>query len=113
MPESILVVLAPAAQHDIENALAWSRERFGARAAIRYRSLIKQAIRDVATDPERAGSRKRPELGPRIWSYHLQFTNSAVKRPRHFLIYRRDKTRLELIRLLHDSRDLEQHLPPD
>lgn len=122
MPESgpaIRIVLAPAARGDIREALIWSEERFGERAAARYRDLLKQALRDIAADPERPGSRKRPELGRKICSYHLFFSRDrarsqmgVVRNPRHFVIYRRcDKDMIEIVRILHDARDLERHLP--
>jgi plasmid stabilization system protein ParE len=34
------VILAPAARRDIRAALKWSEERFGSRAAARYRALL-------------------------------------------------------------------------
>ena len=51
------VVLSAAARADIRDVLIWSRDKFGERAAARYRDLLKQAIRDIAADPERSGSR--------------------------------------------------------
>jgi plasmid stabilization system protein ParE len=65
VPESgkpLRVVLAPSAQRDIRETLKWSLGKFGPRAAVRYRDLLKQALRDVTADPERPGSRERPEL---------------------------------------------------
>jgi toxin ParE1/3/4 len=50
------VILAPAAQRDIQRALKWSEENFGKQAALRYRALLKQALRDIEADPERPGS---------------------------------------------------------
>jgi hypothetical protein len=39
--------------------LVWILERFGERAVARYRDLLKQAIRDIAADPGRPGSKER------------------------------------------------------
>jgi toxin ParE1/3/4 len=86
--------------------------------AARYRSLIKQAVRDVGADTKRPGSRARPDImieGAR--TYHLQFSRNRVvgprvKEPRHFLLYRnRDDGVVEVARILHESRDLQRHLP--
>jgi hypothetical protein len=60
----------------------------------RYKALIKQSLLDIANDPERHGSKERPEImieGAR--TYHLEFSRSrvsgpSVKTPRHFLLYR-------------------------
>jgi toxin ParE1/3/4 len=113
------VVLAPSARSDIREALKWSRERFGERAAVRYRDLVKQALRDIVADPERPGSQERPDLARGIRTYHLFFSRERakaglgmVKTPRHFLIYRlRDESVIDVVRVLHDARDLERHLP--
>lgn len=85
---------------------------------VRYKALIKQALLDVGSDPERPGSKERPEImieGAR--TYHLGFSRSrvsgpSVKTPRHFLLYRHlDERVIEVGRILHDSRDLQRHLP--
>ena len=36
-----------------------------------------------------------------------------VKEPRHFLLYRRRGKVIEVMRILHDARDLERHLPEE
>ena len=110
--------LAPAARQDVREILIWSEQKFGETAAVRYKALIKQAVRDVSNDPERPGSKERPEImteGARI--YHLQFSRSrvsglGVKEPRHFLLYRRRSDGVvEVARILHDGRGLARHLP--
>ena len=89
------IVLAPAARRDIREALKWSEEKFGSRAAQRYGALLKQALRDIAADPERPGSTERAELSSGARTYHLRFSRDraraggAVKNPRYFLLYRR------------------------
>ncbi|MGA2115056.1 MAG: type II toxin-antitoxin system RelE/ParE family toxin [Bryobacteraceae bacterium] len=112
--------LAPAAREDIREALRWSEQRFGESAAARYRALIKQAVRNIGVDPERPGSKDRPELmikGAR--TYHLRFSRdrvsgSRVKDPRHFLLYRRrEDGGIDVARILHDGRDLLRHLPEE
>jgi toxin ParE1/3/4 len=76
------IVLSPDAQRDIREALKWSRERFGERAAVRYRDLLKQALRDIAVEPQRPGSRDRPDLAQGVRTYHLYFScTSAVAAP--------------------------------
>ena len=112
--------LAPAARQDIREVLKWTEQNFGEAAAARYKTLIKQAVRDIAADPERPGSKERPEImtkGAR--TYHLEFSRSRVsgsrvKEPRHLLLYRRrDDGVIEVARILHDSRDLRRHLPEE
>ena len=114
------LILAPVARQDVREILRWSEWKFGEAAAARYRALIKQAVRDVGDDPERPGSKQRPEImveGARV--YHLQFSRSRVsgprvKEPRHFLLYRRRYDGIvEVARILDDVRDLQRHLPED
>jgi toxin ParE1/3/4 len=103
--------LAPGAQRDVISILAWSEERFGARVRARYERLIETAIRDIALDPARLGSRARPELGPGIRTYHLASSrqrargpSGIIRIPRHLLVYRLvGDAELEIIRILHDQ----------
>ena len=117
--QSLRVVLSPAARSDIREALQWSRSRFGERAALRYHSLLRQAIHDIAADPYRSGSRERLEFGPGLRTYHLFFSRGRVgssagivRKPRHLVVYRRrGDTVIDVLRVLHDARELERHLP--
>jgi toxin ParE1/3/4 len=113
------LVLAPSARADIQEALHWSHEKFGEQATGRYRDLIKQALRDIVADPERPGSAVRSDLARGVRTYHLFFSRERargswgiVKRPRHFLVYRRrGEDIVDILRVIHDARDLERHLP--
>ena len=102
--------LSDAAQADVIDILAWTQEQFGEAARLRYESLIVAALRDVATQPDRAGSIERSELGARVRSWHLRLSRDhaakaagVVRRPRHFLIYRFDSALLVVGRVLHDA----------
>ena len=108
------------ARRDIAAIVEWSFQEFGEAAALRYEALIFQALLDLAADPERPGSRERPEImieGAR--TYHLAYSRTSVKgesvkTPRHFLLYRRAGERvIEVGRILHDARDLTRHLPEE
>ncbi len=114
------VRLSPAARSDIRAALIWTREHFGESAATRYQKLIQQGIADIAGDPGRPGATERPELAPGIRTYHLLFSReraggagAVVKRPRHFLVYRPRPDRIDVVRVLHDARDLARHIPAE
>jgi toxin ParE1/3/4 len=112
--------LALAARVDIAGVLAWSEQNFGAAARLRYERLISVALADVAADPTGLGASIRPELGDSVFSRHLRASREharepggAVKRPRHFLIYRVPAADLVVVgRLLHDAMELSRHLPP-
>jgi toxin ParE1/3/4 len=114
------VRIAAPAQNDISNIWIWTVERFGHAAALRYETLIDQAISDLADDPERPAAKERPDLLPGVWLYHLAFSRAhvprdqAVKSPRHFVMFRHVQPGvIEILRILHDSRDLARHLPDD
>jgi toxin ParE1/3/4 len=112
-------ILAPAAARDIQAILAHSQERFGEQARLRYEALIVQAILDIAEDPEVTGSASRAEIAESARTYHLYYSRNrvasppgGVKRPRHVLLYRITVAGdVEIGRVLHDSMELERHLP--
>jgi len=119
-PKKYEVRLTGPAKRDLSGLMEWTVQEFGERAALRYDTLIKQALKDIGVDPERPGSKEWPEImiqGAR--TYHLEFSRSRVsgsrvKEPRHFLLYRRrDDGVIEVARILHDGRDLQRHLPED
>jgi toxin ParE1/3/4 len=109
------------ADADITDILIWSAEHFGPSVQVRYARLIDRAIRDLADDAERLGSRARPELGAGYRTYHLALSRERardaggiIRRPRHFLLYRVvDDTYLDIIRVLHDAMDLDRYVPDD
>lgn len=110
------IVLSPAAREDVRDILLWSSTHFGSAAAARYRVLLIQTLRDLEADPLRPGSRSRPEVSKPARTYRLALSRKSVKRqavkhPRHFILYRVEATGLEVARILHDSRDLDRHLP--
>ena len=113
--------LAPRAERDIEAILEWSHEHFGERGRLRYEGLLATAIVDVVADPERAASHARPEIAAAARTYHLRHSRDHVdpaigkaRQPRHFLLSRLcDDGRVEIGRVLHDSVDLQRHLPED
>jgi toxin ParE1/3/4 len=112
------IVVAPEARRDVMAIRKWTEKTFGKDAAIRYEALIAQALRDIVADPERPGSQDRPDLGIGVRGYHLSLSRDRartslgiVHNPRHFVIYRRGPTATDILRILHDSRDLARHLP--
>jgi toxin ParE1/3/4 len=112
--------LSEAAQGDVLSILAWTHEQLGESARLRYEALIVAALRDVAGQPDRAGSVARPEFGAGVRSWHLRLSRShvrpgvePVRRPRHFLVYRTEPTLVVIGRVLHDAMELARHLDPE
>ena len=112
---TLQIVLAPAADRDIRELLAWSEQSFGERAAGRYRDLLKRALKDIAIDPRRAGYQERNDLATGVCTYHISLSRrrakNVVKHPRHFIVYRLPCPGvLHVVRILHDQRDLSRHI---
>ena len=111
--------LSTTAEADIIQILTYTQDRFGAIARRRYEALLVACLRDIATDPERAGSVARPELGAGVRSYHLRHgrarartSDGVVRQPRHLLLFRATQPGVIGVgRVLYDGMELERHLP--
>jgi toxin ParE1/3/4 len=123
MPSSRRGALPPCtgSRAGIEAILAHSQEHFGEPGRLRYEALLVQALHDVAEDPERGAAipgRNSPKAPGRTTCISVETVSTSqvgrVRRPRHFLLYRTKSGGIvELGRVLHDSMDLDRHLPDD
>ena len=103
------VRLGVAAELDFANILKWTAENFGARQSRLYRDTLVQAIGELANGPDVAGSKARDEIKRGLRTLHIA---RRGRRGRHFLLYRVAAGRIiEIGRILHDSMDLQRHLP--
>ena len=114
-PHALRSRLSKEAEADLEELLAWSEAQFGQGAAMRYAELIAQALQDLASDPFRPNARNLSALQPSLFSYHLaqsrnRVPGARVRTPRHFILYRALDQTLDVVRILHDSRDIARHL---
>ena len=116
-PPQYRVKLAGAARREIGSILRRSRREFGEEASLRYEALIRQAIVDIRENPRRPEARPRPDIAPGQFTYHLicsrdraRLSHGVVRRPRHFFLYRISDNVIEILRVLHDSRDIDQAL---
>jgi toxin ParE1/3/4 len=115
------VIIAPKARSDIASILEWTQQNFGPQILKRYVKLIETAIEEIAANPDRAGSIQRPEIAKDCRTYHLFHSRkkagtrgNRIRAPRHFVLYRVPGSGVvEIGRVLHDSMDLEQHLPEE
>lgn len=67
------------ARRDIADLLDWSAEHFGAAGRRRYEALLEAALRDIAADPGRPGSREEPQLGPDLRIYHIRLSRDRAR----------------------------------
>jgi toxin ParE1/3/4 len=64
--------LTEAADQDVVDILRDTARRFGPLQRAGYADIIGKAVRMVAEDPERPGSRRRDDLSPGLRSFHLE-----------------------------------------
>ncbi|MFC6646032.1 type II toxin-antitoxin system RelE/ParE family toxin [Granulicella cerasi] len=107
--------LTARADVDLLEVMAWSEAEFGESAAEIYEHLLAQALFDLSMDAFRPGSTARPEILDGVHSYHLRFSRDhvsgeRVKRPRDLLLFQVTDEAVIVLRVLHDSRDLKQHM---
>ena len=103
--------ISSTALKDYQDILAWTLARFGRQQARIYSQVIDSAFQDLQQGPDVAGVRWRPELGGGIASLHVARNGH---KGRHVVIFRvaplENVAVLKVMRLLHDSMDLQRHL---
>ncbi len=99
--------ITQAARQDIIDIVTWTKERFGAEQARRYRERIAQAVERLEDEPIAIRSLEsvgRPDL----------FMFRVGGRSRHLLVLQRYPSgRWQVLRVLHEAMDLGRHLPPE
>ncbi|HEY7804348.1 MAG TPA: type II toxin-antitoxin system RelE/ParE family toxin [Orrella sp.] len=105
------VLLADQAELDLLEITIWTAENFGRRQADVYAETITLAIEALHNGPDILGVDEREEIGPDIRTLHVARNG---RKGRHFVVFRgAPRQTIEVLRLLHDSMDLAQHVPPD
>ena len=105
------VHLTESAEKDFRAILGWSLEHFGRQQARAYAATLSLAIEALASGPSAVGAKARDDIGKGIFSLHVA---RAGRRGRHFVVFRvarRQDLTLEVLRLLHDSMDVQRHVP--
>jgi toxin ParE1/3/4 len=104
------------AEREIDDLLNFSEDRFGAKAAERYRLLIDVALADLLSDPTRPGVKNLSGIPRGIRLYPIRHSRDRVPRPnrvndpRHVIAFRYDDVRIQVVHLLHDAMDLPARL---
>ena len=105
--------LSAAAERDYRDILGWTLEHFGRMQVQSYADTLTFALKSLIAGPSIAGVKQRAELGVDIYSLHVA---RSGRKGRHFVIFRvstsQDENTIEVLRILHDSMDLERHLHP-
>jgi len=107
------VDLTPDAERDFADILRWTWREFGRQQAQAYRITLRKALEALESGPNTIGAKKRDDLAPGIHTLHVARNG---RKGRHFIVFRIaadpqtiDQT-IDVLRLLHDSMDLNAHL---
>jgi toxin ParE1/3/4 len=108
------VRLTASAEADVRQIVRWTADHFGARQARVYARTLSLAIEALTAGPDVVGVRRRDEIARGLCSLHVA---RGGRRGRHLVIFRSGKDggqrAIEVLRVLHDSMDLPQHLAGD
>ena len=108
------VRLSAAAEADFRQILRWTVDNFGSPQAKAYANTLSSALKALCAGPSIIGVKERPEIGINIGTLHVARNG---RKGRHFIMFRisdtHDSKELDVLRFLHDSMDLERHLPPN
>lgn len=106
------VRLSAAAENDYRQILRWTVDHFGAAQALSYAETLSSALQALSAGPAIIGAKERPEIGKHIWTLHVA---RLGRKGRHFVMFRvgcvEGREVIDVLRLLHDSMDLERHFP--
>lgn len=97
------------ADRDFTDILQWTAKTFGYRQARIYETTLLQALRALRSGPGIPGVKQRDDLGSGIRTLHIARNG---RKGRHFIVFRiGNHQTIDVLRLLHDSMDLPNHLP--
>lgn len=105
------VRLAAAAEADYLQILQWTVDNFGSAQARVYAETLAASLKMLAAGPDILGVNERPEIGGNVRTLHVARNG---RKGRHFIMFWVEsvdgKNQIDVLRLLHDSMDLERHL---
>lgn len=106
--------LSAAAASDYSAIVRWTLEQFGTEQARTYAELLDGALGELHAGPNTPGARPRLDLPEGFFALHA---SRGRRKTRHFIVFRysreADEKYMEVVRILHDSMDLQRHLTPD
>jgi toxin ParE1/3/4 len=109
-PHSWEIVLAASAEADLKSIIRWTAEKFGDMQARRYSVTLNDAISALVEGPTVTGARTRNDIVKGLHSLHVARNGHNGS---HLVFFRvdTDRTRIEILRVLHDAMDIARHLP--
>lgn len=108
------VRFSAAAEADFREIIAWTLEQFGDLQARVYAETLSSALEALTAGPTLAAVKARAEIGKQLFTLH---TARKDRKGRHFVLFRvnadLEQRRIDVLRILHDSMDLQRHVPGD
>ena len=93
---------------DLFDIVHWTTQNFSERQADIYSETLALALEALQAGPNTLGVKKRDDLGAGIHSLHVARNG---RKGRHFILFRiAEPHTIEVLRVLHDSMDLDTHL---
>lgn len=101
-----------AADIDVKNIVRWTAAQFGRVQARAYFKIIDATLQDLHAGPDIIGSKPLGDFAPGVHTLHVARKGRAG---RHFVVFRAHSVQgdnaIDVLRILHDSMDLQRHLP--
>ena len=111
MPPYWKVRLSEAAEKDFNEIFVWTVEHFGIDQAHVYRAVILDALRSLQDGPTVIGAKNLSGIPPELKVLHVA---RKGKRGRHFIVFDDAMDgQIQVLRILHDSMDIQSHVPSD
>ena len=107
------LVVEPTADADVRKLRKTSHRNFGPNSARRYQALLRAAYRLLCENPERPSVQRREDLPRAPHTFHLRHARTRgapPKQARHIIVFTFDDATLTILRVLHDSMDVAQHI---
>lgn len=101
------------ASADLAQIRDYTTQNFGKRLALAYAALLRQAFKDILTDPFRASSKDLGHIVEGLRGYHIALSKhrvqAKVRHPRHMILYTVQDDVI-VLRVLCDTSDFKQHV---
>lgn len=110
---SSTIRLSAAAEADYRQILRWTVDNFALVQTRSYADTLSSALKALNAGPAIVGVKALPEIGNNAQTLHVDRNG---RKGRHFVMLRVGSIQgvdvIDVLRLLHDSMDLERHSPP-
>ena len=97
--KKLKIVFREAALSDLEEIWLYTLDTWSVEQADRYHDLVIKEIEFLT---------KKPKSGKNMATLRPGYFSSKVKS--HFIFYKYNETELEIVRILHESMDIPNHL---